>query len=392
MTDKKKSEDQQVPSQSVGLSRRKLLGTAAAAGAAATFGNFTIFSRQAQASEPLRVLCWPGYEEKDVIAEFEDLHKTKVEFKIYIGGEQMLQFFAQTPPGTFDAIISDAEYVQKLKANKAIEAYKTDGFAELANYHPKFRDFAPTKGETAGTVYGIPTRFSFYGISYNTDEMSAEQAADWNSLLDKKYASKIGMFDWYLPNLGNASLAANPGNQTPYAITDDQLAKAKAFLLKLRPQIGMFGSSNQPLAQAMLAGDIVASPTGDLDIDLKLAGYDNFSSTIPKQGGIRWQEVACVCSASKNKDLAMQWVDYMTKPKVQSKLVYTKAFKARGPNMKIVDHWDDDQKKLLSYVPDPANPGKMLVETLIDRSMPRGLPVNQPEQAWIDIFNEFKTA
>ncbi|RWX81523.1 extracellular solute-binding protein [Neorhizobium lilium] len=379
-------------SKSSSISRRMLLGSAAAGAAATTFGNFTILSRQAQAAEPLRVLCWPGYEEKDVIAEFEDLHKTKVEFKIYIGGEQMLQFFAQTAPGTFDAIISDAEYVQKLKANKTIEAYKTDGFAELANYHPKFRDFAPTKGETAGTVYGIPTRFSFYGISYNTDEMSAEQAGDWNSLLDKKYAGKIGMFDWYLPNLGNASLAVDPGNQTPYAITDDQLKKVKEFLTKLRPQIGMFGSSNQPIAQAMLAGDIFASPTGDLDIDLKLAGYDNFSSTIPKQGGIRWQEVACVCSASKNKDLAMEWVKYMTSPKVQSKLVYTKAFKARGPNMKIVDYWDADQKKLLSYVPDPANPGKMLVETLIDRSMPRGLPANQPEQAWIDIFNEFKTA
>ncbi|WP_425624228.1 ABC transporter substrate-binding protein [Agrobacterium radiobacter] len=380
------------PSESSQITRRTLLGSAVAGTAAATFGNFTIFLRQVQAAEPLRVLCWPGYEERDVIAEFEDLHKTKVEFKIYIGGEQMLQFFAQTPPGTFDAIISDAEYVQKLKANKAIEAYKTEGFAELANYHPKFRDFAPTKGETAGTVYGIPTRFSFYGISYNTEEMSAEQAADWNSLLDPKYAGKIGMFDWYLPNLGNASLAINPGNQTPYAITDDQLKQVKEFLTKLRPQIGMFGSSNQPIAQAMLAGDIIASPTGDLDIDLKLAGYDNFSSTIPKQGGIRWQEVACVCSASKNKDLAMEWVKYMTSPKVQSKLVYTKAFKARGPNMKIVDYWDDDQKKLLSYVPDPANPGKMLVETLIDRSMPRGLPSNQPEQAWIDVFNEFKTA
>ncbi|WP_086995579.1 ABC transporter substrate-binding protein [Rhizobium sullae] len=392
MSNKPRLQDTTNTSNQTEISRRKLLGATAAGAAAAAFGNFTIFSRQAQAAEPLRVLCWPGYEERDVIAEFEDLHKTKVEFKIYIGGEQMLQFFAQTPPGTFDAIISDAEYVQKLKANKAIEAYKTDGIPELANYHPKFRDFAPTKGETDGTVYGIPTRFSFYGISYNTDEMSAEQAADWNSLLDPKYAGKIGMFDWYLPNLGNASLAVNPGNQTPYAITDDQLVKVKEFLTKLRPQIGMFGSSNQPIAQAMLAGDIVASPTGDLDIDLKLAGYDNFSSTIPKQGGIRWQEVACVCSASKNKDLAMEWVKYMTSPKVQSKLVYTKAFKARGPNMKIVDYWDDDQKKLLSYVPDPENPGKMLVETLIDHSMPRGLPANQPEQAWIDIFNEFKTA
>ena len=91
------------------------------------------------------------------------------------------------------------------------------------------------------------------------------------------------------------------------------------------------------------------------------------------QGAFVRQEVACVCSASKNKDLAMEWVKYMTSPKVQSKLVYTKAFKARGPNMKIVDHWDDDQKALLSYVPDPENPGQMLVETLAGVAAAAGL-------------------
>src|SRR5262249_5117673 len=135
--------------------------------------------------------------------------------------------------------------------------------------------------------------------------------------------------------------------------------------------------------------DVYAAPVGDMDIDLKLAGYTNFESTIPKQGGIRWQEVATVCADSQNKDLAMEWVKYMSTPSVQSKLVYTKAFKARAPNLKIVDYWTDEQKALLGYVPDPANPGKLLVEALIDRSIPRGLPSNQPERQWIDIFNEF---
>lgn len=375
-------------SSKTGPSRRSVLGGMAGA---AAFGTFTIISKPAQAADTLRVLCWPGYEEKDVIGEFEEANKVKVEFKIYIGGEQMLQFFGQTQPGTFDAIISDAEYVQKLLAQKAVEAFSTADLPELANYHPKFRDFAPMRAGD-GMVYGVPTRFSFYGISYNTDYLSAEEATDWNSLFLPKLTGKIGVFDWYLPNMGNASLAVMPGNQTPYDIADADLTKVKEWLLKLRPQVSMFGSSSQPIVQAMIAGDVYASPTGDLDVDLKLAGYDNFSSTIPKQGGIRWQEVATICAASTKKDLAKEWVKYMTGPEVQSKLVYTKAFKARGPNMKIVDYWDDEQKALLSYVPDPENPGQMIVETLIDRSMPRGLPTQQPDTQWIEIFNEFKTA
>lgn len=383
--------DWKAGSRTSGPSRRNVLGGMGALAASTAFGTFTIISKRANAAGPLRILCWPGYEEKQVIEEFEDTHKVKVEFKIYIGGEQMLQFFAQTPPGTFDAIISDAEYVQKLVAQSAIEPFETAQIPELANYHPRFADFAPMRaGE--GKVHGVATRFSFYGISYNKDALSPEEAQDWNSLFLPKLAGKVGMFDWYLPNLGNASLACFPGNQTPYEIGADQLVTVKEWLMKLRPQVSMFGASNQPIAQAMLAGDVLASPTGDLDIDLKLAGHDNFESTIPKQGGIRWQEVATLCSAGGQKDLAMEWIKYMSTAKAQSQLVYTQAFKARAPNLKIVDYWNDDQKKLLSYVPDPDNPGKMLVETLIDRSMPRGLPTQQPEREWIDIFNEFKTA
>src|SRR5258708_36519768 len=98
--------------------RRRFLGAATVVGAAA-WSNLTIFSREAYAADRMRVLCWPGYEEKPVVEEFEQKNNCKVEFKTYIGGEQMLQFYAQSPKGTFDAIISDAEYVQKLTAPQA---------------------------------------------------------------------------------------------------------------------------------------------------------------------------------------------------------------------------------------------------------------------------------
>lgn len=374
------------------LSRRGLIKTASTAALAAGVASpMAIFSKPARAADKLRVLCWPGYEEKDVVEEFEDTNKVKVEFKIYIGGEQMLQFFGQTPKGTYDAIISDAEYVRKLRAAGAVESFSKAGLKELANYHPDFADFAPMRADD-GKVWGIATRFSFYGISYNKKFMSDEEATDWNSLFLPKFKGKVGIFDWYLPNMGNASLAVGPNNPTPYDVPDDHLAKVSAWLKKLRPQVAMFGASIQPVVQAMIAGDVQCAPVGDLEIDLKLAGYDNYGSTIPKQGGIRWQEVACLCGASANKDLALKWIEYMTSPKVQAKLVYTKAFKARAPNMKVADYWDAEQKTMMSYVPDPTSPGKMLVENLISRSIPRGLPIKQPERAWIDTFNEFKTS
>ena len=63
----------------------------------------------------------------------------------------------------------------------------------------------------------------------------------------------------------------------------------------------MFGSGAQAIVQSMINGDVVAAMIGDLDIDLKLAGYTNMESTIPMQGGIRWQEVATMCKQSEKQ-------------------------------------------------------------------------------------------
>jgi spermidine/putrescine transport system substrate-binding protein len=370
------------------VSRRAFVAAATAAGAV-SWTNLTIFTASAQA--PLRVLAWPGYDEKPVVGEFEETNKVKVEFKNYIGGEQMLQFYAQTPKGTFDAIISDAEYVQKFVAQNAVVPLSKADFPAIQDFHPAYQSFAPLEAPD-GKIWGVATRYSFYGISYNTKHVSDEEASSWSNLFLPKFKGKTVMFDWYLPNMSNASLAVMPNNPRPYDISADQLAKVKEWLFKLRPQIVSFSPQNQGLVSALVNEDAIITPYGDMDIEMTVAGYDNFKSTVPKEGSIRWTEAACLCADSKNKELALKWIDYMSTAKVQSKLVYTKGFKARAPNMKIVDHWDADQKKLMKYIPDPANPGKTLVDTFTERSYPRGLPTQQPEAAWQAIFNEFKSA
>lgn len=372
------------------MSRRALLKTAAATAAVVPWTNLTLINKS-KAAQTLRVLAWPGYDEKPVVGEFEDLHKIKVEFKNYIGGEQMLQFYSQVPKGTFDCVISDAEYVQKYVAQNALVPLNKADFPNLSEYHPKYQDFAPLRAPD-GKTWGLGTRFSFYGISYNTKFVSKEEASTWATLFLPKYTGKIVMFDWYLPNMSNASLALFPNNPTPYDITDDQLSQVKGWLKKLRPQIRSFAEQNQGLVSALVNEDALLTPYGDMDIEMTVAGYDNFASTVPKEGSIRWSEAACLFADSTNKELGLEWIKYMTQAKIQAKLVYTKGFKARAPNMKVVNFWDKDQTKLMSYIPDPDAPGKMIVESLIDRTSPRGLPVKQPEQAWISIYNEFKSA
>jgi spermidine/putrescine transport system substrate-binding protein len=379
------------PSAGSGLSRRRFLASAAATAGVVSWTNLTIINK-AKAAGTLRVLAWPGYDEKPVVGPFEEKHGVKVEFKNYIGGEQMMQFYSQTPKGTFDAIISDAEYVQKFVAQKAILPLKKADFPHLTEFHPSYQDFAPLRTGDAATTWGIGTRFSFYGISYNTKYVAEEEAQSWSNLFAPKFKNKVVMFDWYLPNMSNASLALFPNNPTPYDLTAEQLAKVKEWLFKLRPQIVSFAPQNQGLVTALVNEDAIVTPYGDMDIEMTVAGYDNFKSIVPKEGSIRWSEAACLCADSANQELAAKWIEYMSGPEVQAKLVYTKGFKARAPNMKVVDYWNDEQKTIMKYIPDPKSPGKLLVESYLDLTSPRGLPVKQPESEWQGIFNAFKSA
>src|SRR3546814_20771915 len=72
-------------------------------------------------SDLLTMLAWYGHAEPDVVAEFEAANNVKFKPKYYTGGDNMLALIAQSPPGTFDVILSDAEYVQQLNAAGYIE-------------------------------------------------------------------------------------------------------------------------------------------------------------------------------------------------------------------------------------------------------------------------------
>ena len=82
----------------------------------------TPFIGRAWAStKELNMLAWYGHGEKDIVGEFEEANNVKFKPKYYAGGDNMLALIAQSPPGTYDVILSDAEFVQQLNTACYIE-------------------------------------------------------------------------------------------------------------------------------------------------------------------------------------------------------------------------------------------------------------------------------
>ena len=101
------------------LNRRQVLkGAAAVAGAAAFDGAMTKSYAQ---ENVLNVLTWPGHGEPAFVKPFEDQYGVKVVVKEYVGGEPMLALMNQSPPGTFDVVLADAEYIGMLQEGGFID-------------------------------------------------------------------------------------------------------------------------------------------------------------------------------------------------------------------------------------------------------------------------------
>ena len=109
------------------MSRRKMLkGTAAAAAGAAAAA---ALSRGAHAQDNvLTMLSWPGYADPAVVGPFEEANGVKIVGKEYTGGDNMLALVNSSPPGTFDLILSDAEYVHMLTEADALAELSPDDY------------------------------------------------------------------------------------------------------------------------------------------------------------------------------------------------------------------------------------------------------------------------
>src|SRR5262249_30578689 len=150
-------------------SRREFLGTAAVAGAAALTGSLAR-DRHAQAQgRVLNMLTWPGHGDQEFVGPFEKQYGVTVKVKEYVGGEQMLAAVNSAPPGTYDGVLTDREYIpQLLAADKIVPLNPAD--YPFNDYFPEFRNLP--NHWINGKLYSVLLRIMYQGIAHNTEKIS----------------------------------------------------------------------------------------------------------------------------------------------------------------------------------------------------------------------------
>jgi spermidine/putrescine transport system substrate-binding protein len=368
------------------LTRRRLL--TGAAGLALT----TPMINRAWAQDPIEInmLAWYGHAEPDMVGEFEAANNVKFVPKYYAGGDNMLALIAQSPPGTYDIILSDGEFVQQLNAAGYIEEMDASLFP-FDDFYPEYQNFP---GHWVGdTLWSAMVRFGLLGVSYNSDTLTREEAMSYNAFWNDKVTGKVGHFDWHLPSLGQISLLNGNIDPSPFDISEEAWDAVQERTLSLKPQVGGYFDYGGTFASLKNGEMLAMAGIGDWITGVLQKDGAPVASVIPEEGGIQWTESYSIGKGTDKHEIINKFIQYMLSPEGQVKSIQMAAYPGLSPTKSgwkaIQDANPAEAERSGLIEGHEQSPVKLLNEK---RVFFRDIPRQQSLEDWNDFWSDYKTA
>lgn len=364
------------------FSRRTVLK----AGAAGTLAAPSLWL-PAQAADPqvLNYLAWPGNADPTIVGEFEKANNCKIKIKEYVGGDQMMAVVNQSPPGTFDVVLADAEYMHLLKAANFIEELNPADYP-LKDFWPEFQKFPLHWFD--GKLYGVMLDFGYLGISYNTKAFTAKEVSSYAALWSEKAKGKVGFFDWYLPSMGCISLSN--GNRPPFDLDKGKFDGLQKKLFSLKPQASGFYTIAD-IFSSMTNGRAQLIPgIGEwITLGLRMSGVP-VDTIIPDEGGLQYTESLSIVKGTPKRDLARKFIQYSVSPRAQVAMA-TKVDNRKSipsiPGWKLLNETKPQEAEILRMKLQGPN---VMDEYKAKKIQLRQLPQKQSIEDWNDTWSKFK--
>src|SRR5436305_13185087 len=274
----------------------------------------------------------------------------------------------------FDIVSGDALWVPKYHKDGLTTSFPLSELSVSKQLYPLARTFPFWKD---GSNYmGYPFSWSTVQIYYNPKYVKVKPDS-WHALLDKRYKGKISMEN--IPTDVMAFAARATGSKQPYSMSKGEIAKAKAYLKELKPNVLKLASQNNEVVRALADGSAWIGITNlGTDDRVKDAGGPVVKPVYPKEGTIGFIDSEQMVKASKNKAVFEKFINTTEQAPWIAKNFLTNGrplFNEKAWKM-LVNQGHGDRAKRLLY----NQPQKALKMTI------KGPAGN--EQAYVDAFNE----
>jgi len=211
----------------------------------------------------------------------------------------------RTTGSQFDIAAMDALWVPYAHKSGLTESFDLNGMKAAKQLYPAARDIAIWKDGSNSMAY--PNGWSTIQTYYNPKFVKTKPDS-YDALLDPAYKKKIVYENSPETFVAFAGLAT--GAKVPYDQTLPEIARSKAWLEKLKPNILKIVDQNFETVNA-LKDQSAWIGLGNLGVDLrvKAAGGPPIKVAYPKEGLLGWFDGEQMVKASKHKDVFLTFMD-----------------------------------------------------------------------------------
>jgi putative spermidine/putrescine transport system substrate-binding protein/spermidine/putrescine transport system substrate-binding protein len=264
----------------------------------------------------LNLLVWEGYADPSFVRGFEEQCQCKVSASYMGSSDELVAKLRGGSASNYDVISPSSDVATMLATTGLTTPLDLSKIPSYGQLSPKLTSLPLV--HVNGKVYGVPFMWGPNPIIYDTT-VFAQPPESWSVFWDPKYKGKISVWD----DLSTVYMAAQilgydkPDPGQLYNLSDQQLEAVKKKLLELKPNVRKMWSTGGELTNLFLNHEVVAAMGWPLNTaELKKRSFP-VGETIPRENTTGWIDHLMITSASENKDVAYQFLEYMVQAKTQ---------------------------------------------------------------------------
>lgn len=200
--------------------------------------------------------------------------------------------------------------------------------------------------KTNGQLFGVPFQWGPNPLLYETTAFKSAPDS-WNVLWDPNLRGKISVWD----DLSSVYMAAQilgydkPDPSQLYNLSDEQLAKVKAKLIELKPNIRKMWSTGGELTNLFESHEVQIAMGWPLMTNQLRARHFPIAETIPKENTTGWIDHLMITSGSEHKELAHQLLEYLIEAQTQKQVSAVTGYLPANPG--VAQYLSADEKRNL---------------------------------------------
>lgn len=279
----------------------------------------------------LNFMVWEGYTDTLFTAPFEAACGVKVNATYMGSSDDLVAKLRAGGAETIDLISPSSDAVTAIIEAGLAQPLDLNRIPSFGDLMQSFRDLRVARKDSL--VYGLPWAFGPNPLIYDTTKVQPAPAT-WAELLDRKYRGKLSLQDdiatlYMVAQVLGLDDPADPSKL--YNLSDEDLARVKAKMLELRPNVRKYWATAGDMTQLFQSGEIVAGEGWPLmTTQLRAAGFPA-GELIPAEGTTAWADHWVLTKGARNLDAAYAFLEYAAQPFTQKLMSDVTAYNVANP-------------------------------------------------------------